>query len=362
MANNQIGWDSDTKMLNSINKQLDKLITTVYSSSTSAAQSALEAEAAATLSTEQATLSASARNDAEAARLGAENAEDNALISEINAATSANNALVSEQASEAARDEIVDKIDFTGAVEGDLLEQNSTGMYVPKSAKLINQSLTPFLNSPLAGFIDLDNLFAWDSFNRPNIASTLTSDSGNNYIQFSGSSGLRIENNYAYKNNASDIIGVNTGFGSVRFINNVRIRPGNSYNSVVIGKDANNYIIYQFDPAFVEGIRVSIVIGGVATLLSAQNFYAVFGLSSGLLIGSSAIVTLIIDLIRPSEGGMVLRINCPTVPNLNQYVDLSSYRDSDYPNASDIAYVGWGFGNNRDSTRISSWSVFNIIS
>ena len=101
MANNQIGWDSDTKMLNSINKQLDKLITTVYSSSTSAAQSALEAEAAATLSTEQATLSASARNDAEAARLGAENAEDNALISAIGASNSANNGLASEQASEA---------------------------------------------------------------------------------------------------------------------------------------------------------------------------------------------------------------------------------------------------------------------
>lgn len=280
----------------------------------------------------------------------------------IAADLSASNALDSENAAELAASTIVDKIDFTGAVEGDLYRVNALGVAVPINETEFLKSKVPFLNSPLAGFLDLDNLFAWDSFSRPNTASTLIADSGQSYIQFSGSSGLRIENNYAYKNNFSDIIGVNTGFGSVRFVNNVRIRPANSNNSFIIGKDANNYIFYEFNSSLGDGIRVSIVIGGVATLLSAQNFYTVFGLSNGLLLGSSAIVTFIIDLIRPSEGGMVLRINCPTVPNLNQYVDLSSYRASDYPNASDIAYVGWGTGNNGDRTRISSWSVFNIIS
>jgi hypothetical protein len=119
---------------------ISKDITTVkaseaLASASNALTSENESESAATTATEQAILSAAARDESVSAKLAAQDSEDNALTSALDASLSAFNALASENAAELAASTIVDKIDFTGAVEGDILRHN--GLIFDKSPEKV---------------------------------------------------------------------------------------------------------------------------------------------------------------------------------------------------------------------------------
>ena len=167
---------------------------------------------------------------------------------------------------EAAADAVANNVDFTGAEDGDLLQRES-GIYVPKSPTLVNKSLVPFLNSPLAGLIDLDNVFAWDSFNRADGALG-TSDSGQAWNILSGN--FSISNNSATSTTNGSIATINTGVGNI-CIRSTFIEGSAGFvgRALVIGKDINNY----FELA-TTGNTLSIrkIIGGVLTTVATlQN-------------------------------------------------------------------------------------------
>jgi hypothetical protein len=315
---------------------------------------------AASTSTQQAILSAAARDDAEAANIAAQGFADDAE-------TSAQNALESEQeatvqagiATSAAAS--INQIDFTGANNGDLLQRES-GVFVPKSPTLVNQSKVPFANSPLFAYNGGGEIIAWDnSFNKPNENPRTTTDSGHIYTRLSGTGNIQISNGKLSKTNVSDIFVVNTGgVGSVEFKTWCRVQPGNRPSTFIIGKDIDNYIFYQIGTS---NTILSVVIGGVTTNIYTQS---TGGLFRNSVLSDSGAIDIYSDIsfsvfqgsISQPFNNLSAYIRSEMFPFLNRDFNLDSYI-STFPTKDDISFCGWGSGFGT-SNPISSWTIKSI--
>jgi hypothetical protein len=237
------------------------------------AQAAAASESAAALSESSAALSAQA---SAASELDAEIAASAAALSAQAAAASELDAETAATQATAARDEIVNKIDFTGAQEGDLYRVNSLGVAVRINETEFLKSAVPFLKSPLAGLVDLDNVFAWDSFSRPNGAIGVA-DSGQSWQSLGLSP-------FVISNNAIRTAGVSSENRLAVIERNLPLPSGDPYrrgvaisasyfyranlSSVVILKDINNYFYYTI---FIDRIFLGKVVEGVSTIVLSQS-------------------------------------------------------------------------------------------
>jgi hypothetical protein len=266
--------------------------------------------------------------------LQAESARDESELSAINALASENSAITSASEALASKDEIVSKIDFTGAVERDLLEQNSVGVYMPKSLKAINQSLIPFSNSPLAGFLDLDNVFVWDSFNRAD-GNIGTADSGQSWQALGSFSQLSIVGNRALSSINPSYSIINTGFGDVSISASYKVQPDNGLGGIglLIGKNVDNYFVLKLER---NGIRASKIISGNETLI--LNYSNLPSVDYNLATGNNFDVTTF-GLSR-SNSRMVIWFNNKK-RNILQSVLVTSDL-SVFANDSDISFCGVG--------------------
>ena len=173
--------------------------------------------------------------------LQAESARDESELSAINA-------LASENAAELAKDEIISKIDFTGAITGDLLEQNAVGVYVPKSLQALNKSLTPYLESPLLPYLNPDRL----SSDWGNSTDTASKGQGQSYTLVDGYKSLLM-----------------TAFnGTMEFSFPVGSSDSSNFFNFAIMVDADNYYFFRFDRT---KLQLSQKINGVVTLIQTTT-------------------------------------------------------------------------------------------
>ena len=250
---------------------------------------------------------------------------------------------------EAAAAAVANNVDFTGAEDGDLLQKES-GIYVPKNPILVNKSLVPFLNSPLAGLVDLDNVFAWDSFNRADGAIG-TADSGQTWQNLSGLDYL-ISGNKAQAANANephisaiertqfqtDSFG-GAGSGGIRssFFNGATSGTFNAIG-IFIGKDIDNYFaVYNRS----RRITVQQTINGVtSTILTGTDF------TTAINFGIYADIELnIIRNISGSRLRLTVNVYKPVIQSYSINLD-SLY--SEFGN-TDLKYYGFISGSDRRS-------------
>jgi hypothetical protein len=244
----------------------------------SSEQNALASEQASALSASNALSSA---NSATSSASTATTQAGIATTQANEASVSASNALASEQAatqsaleSEAARDEIVSKINFTGAVEGDLFRVNSLGVAVRINETEFLKSKVPFLKSPLSGLVDLDNVFAWDSFNRAGVV-VGNADSGQPWLNLTFNPFVIAGKSARASVNTGSIAVIERELpipqsdpnrGGVGIFCNYFYR-GN-LSRIVVMKDVDNYFFYTI---FLNSVILGKVIGGVLTTVLSQN-------------------------------------------------------------------------------------------
>jgi hypothetical protein len=180
--------------------------------------------------------------------LQAESARDESELSAINALASENSAITSASEALASKDEIVSKIDFTGAVTGDLLERNAVGVYVPKSLQALNKSLTPYLESPLLPYLNPDRLLSdWG-----NTTDTASKGQGQSYTLVDGYKSLLM-----------------TAFnGTMEFSFAVGSSDSSNFFNFAIMVDADNYYFFRFDRT---KLQLSQKINGVVTLIQTTT-------------------------------------------------------------------------------------------
>ena len=262
----------------------------------------------------------------------------NALTSEQNAAASETNAETAATQAIAAKDEITNKIDFTGLVEGDILRHNGTELVKISEVDFL-KSKVPFEKSPSAPEFTVRQLYAWDSFQRPDSLNPGVSDSGHNwfYVRQDPSSSNRIQNG-VLRTQRSDILAIPTGFGSVKieatfiFFYNL-----NSRASLFIGKDVNNF--YELDchsgSSTPLGMRKNI--NGVFTSLASKS-------ANSFNLKNSDNIALKMTLIYTHNG---FGNDCVLVGYLNDYPEQKIVIDvsadfSTFATDQDVAFAGIG--------------------
>jgi hypothetical protein len=330
--------------------EADRIATGADRTQTGADRSATES--ASLVATQQATLATTARSEAETAKIAAQQSANNAGTSASEAAVSATNALSSKNAAESARNEIVEKVNFTGAAQGDLLERNSEGVFVPKSARLINHSKVPFQKSPVIQYRDL-SLFAWDNGVRPDtplFSGAGTLDSGQNWLNLSGQNGRIVQQLVTLSTNITGdhiLAFERTQFGTTGNLVCDFIWRGNNntFGRFFIGKDTNNCILFRIG-YFTNQIIARV--NGVETVIASSSL--------NVLISRAIALSLIrcrVILCRNGVSGenyLALKIH-----DLNHNLEATDTQIgslmSFFTSAQDVKYIGLSV-NNQDNLGI----------
>lgn len=205
--------------------------------------------------TTQAGIATTKAGEAATSASNALTSEQNAAQSEIDAETAASQAI-------AAKDEIVDKIDFTGLVEGDILRHNGT--------ELVKISEFDFWKrSPSATMNNSKFVYAWDNFDRPNQSGLGSLISGQSWTIENGSN-AQILNQYAKVTDLTRAMIPRQGLQSFgqRIDMHCNTGPGDNQSIFAIFKqDDQNFIEIGFNPI---NIIMYKTVGGVRTLLSLK--------------------------------------------------------------------------------------------
>jgi hypothetical protein len=325
----------------------------------SALASKQDAEIAATASEGFASDSGISATASEAAKVLSEEAKGISIEEAGKSSTSAGQSAESAAAAAASSALITNKAEVNITNEGNILRADGTLFKSISEVELL-KSKQIFRRSPLSAETDTAQIIHWDtSFGKPNQNPYTTSDSGAAYTILSGTGNLQISNNKLSLTNNNDIISIPTnGVGSIKFTSWLRVQPGNRTLRLLIGKNANNYIVYGLD---FNNITVKAVIDGVSTTLYSTslnifrdspqlNFYAID------LYGDISL-TLFQASINEPYTNLGLYVHSSVFTSLRLTVDLTAYM-STFAKKQDIAFCGFSAIGN--SNPISSWIIKSI--
>jgi hypothetical protein len=231
------------------------------------------AESASTASGLSATASNAAKELSEAAKVIATEEAGKAFVSAGESAASATDAAASSAL-------ITNKAEVNITTAGNVLRADGT-LFKSISEVEFLQNKEAFSRSSIAPTITPRQLFAFDSFNRPDSLDPNIADSGQTwqYIRRDPNSFNRIENT-VLNTRGLDILGINTAFGSVKIEATIFL-PFSSNNraSLIIGKNVNNF--YELDASSGSATPLALrkTINGVSTLLATRG-NSLFGLLS----------------------------------------------------------------------------------
>ncbi|WP_157972228.1 hypothetical protein [Pleomorphovibrio marinus] len=277
----------------------------------------------------------------------------------------AEDAAQSASDAETSKNEITEKINFTDAQEGDLFRVNAQGVAVRVNETEFLKSKVPLLKSPLAGMVDLDNLFAWDSFSRGN-GPIGVSDSGQTWQTFLGDGMIITSNRASPSTDSLNASIINTGFGSLSVRGFCQTRGFNTSQQIscgfIIGKDIDNYYYILFDTATTSyGFSLYRVISGIETLLLEKN-YNESGISNTARGAAQIGVNGFIKYYRRGEispgGRSILFVGSSDYPSNNSVVDVEN-DNSVFVNSSDVAFAG--IIGTRSQNMISNFSITRVV-
>lgn len=187
------------------------------------------------------------------------------------ATTQANNALSSANDAAASAATITNQVSFTGAQAFDFLQRDGVSFKAVRENVPLQRKQSRELSYD---YLDANNIYAWDSFNRPNTTDAQglgTLPSGQNWTMLvrTPTSPRRIESKYAVLFGFNSALIAKQGGLSQEIIFSGATELGNNRSIIaVLHQDSNNEILFRYN-TFQFWIQKRV--GGILSVLASQS-------------------------------------------------------------------------------------------
>jgi hypothetical protein len=223
-------------------------------------------------------------------------------------------------------------------LSGNVLRGNGTA-YAAISEVEFLRNKNAFAKSSLAPTITARQLFAFDSFSRPDSLDPNIADSGQTwqYIRRDPNTANRIENT-VLRTIGLDILGINTGFGSVKIEATVFIpHSANNRASLIIGKNENNFYELDCSTGSATPLALRKTINGVSTNLATRS-NTLFGLLTSNNAAMKMTFIYLHNGIVGNESVLIGYLN--DFPEHKIVQNVTSDFAGTFPTDSDVAFAG----------------------
>jgi len=218
-----------------------------------------------------------AKTDAQEFSSQASDARNEAIEAKDDAIQAKEDAELAQLGAETARDAILDKAEINLTTAGNILRADGTTYKAVNETSFL-QSKVPFERSWIGALFNSKNIYAWDSFNRPDTSSSATGlgtlNSGQTWEGiFVSDTNLRINNKFALITGFSKALIPIQGGVNQRIIFSGATEFGNNRSIIALFyHDENNYLEFRYNT---NQIWIRKIVNNVATTLTtstANNF------------------------------------------------------------------------------------------